>query len=106
MPHAIGLGVDLSRDALSLAKENLAINGIKNLEIKSFDWNDDKLNETFDAIIANPPYLSEEEWDIGRARSQIVDPKIALVAKDNGIADIKKIIKISENNLNKMVFLL
>jgi len=101
LPHAIGLGVDLSRDALSLAKENLAINGIKNLEIKSFDWNDDKLNETFDAIIANPPYLSEEEWISAEPEVKLFDPKMALVAKENGIADIKKIIKISEKHLHK-----
>lgn len=101
LPHAIGLGVDISKDALSLAKENLAVNQIKNLEIKSFDWNNDKFNETFDAIIANPPYLSEEEWISAEPEVKFFDPKMALVAKENGIADIKKIIKISEKNLRK-----
>ena len=99
-PHATGLGVDMSKDALSLANENLVMNQIKNLEIKSFDWNKDILNENFDAIIANPPYLSEEEWDLAEPEVKLFDPKIALIAKDYGIADIKKIIKISENNLN------
>lgn len=99
-PHATGLGVDMSKDALSLANENYVINQIKNIEIKSFDWNKDKFNENFDAIIANPPYLSEEEWELAEPEVKLFDPKIALIAKDNGIADIKKIIKISENNLN------
>jgi release factor glutamine methyltransferase len=100
-PHAIGLGVDISKDALSLACENLAKNKIKNLEIKTFNWNEDEFNEKFDAIIANPPYLSEREWESAEPEVKIFDPKIALVAKDDGIADIKKIIKISENNLVK-----
>jgi release factor glutamine methyltransferase len=45
--------------------------------------------------------LSEREWESAEPEVKIFDPKIALVAKDNGIADIKKIIKISENNLEK-----
>ena len=99
-PHAVGLGVDMSKDALSLANENLIMNQVKNLEFKSFDWNEDKFNENFDAIIANPPYLSVEEWELAEPEVKLFDPKIALISKDNGIADIKKIIKISENNLN------
>ena len=52
------------------------------------------------SLQTHPIYL-RKNGNLAEPEVKFFDPKIALVAKDNGIADIKKIIKISENNLHK-----
>ena len=100
-PQSRGLGVDKSDLAISLANENIELNKLTNVELKFFDWEKEVLNEKFDLIISNPPYLSQDEWKISEPEVKDYDPKIALVANDDGLADLKKIITISQNHLVK-----
>ena len=100
-PQSRGLGVDKSDLAISLANENIELNKLTNVELKFFDWEKEVLNEKFDLIISNPPYLSQDEWKDSEPEVKDYDPKIALVANDDGLADLKKIITISQNHLVK-----
>ena len=101
LKSARGVGLDKSQNAISLSKENLKLNNIKNVSFEKLDWYSDKIEDSFDVIISNPPYLSEEEWANAEPEVKKFDPKTALVANQNGIADLKKIIKIGEENLKK-----
>lgn len=101
LKSARGVGLDKSQNAISLSKENLKLNNIKNVRFEKLDWYSDKIEDSFDVIISNPPYLSEEEWANAEPEVNKFDPKTALVANQNGIADLKKIIKLSEVNLKK-----
>jgi release factor glutamine methyltransferase len=101
LKSARGVGLDKSQNAISLSKENLKLNNIKNVSFEKLDWYSDKIEDSFDVIISNPPYLSEEEWANAEPEVKRFDPKTALVANQNGIADLKKIIKIGEENLKK-----
>lgn len=100
-PQSRGFGFDKSDRAISLAIENIELNKLTNVELKTFDWEKEVLNEKFDLIISNPPYLSQDEWKISEPEVKNYDPKIALVANDDGLADLKKIITISQNHLVK-----
>ena len=100
-PQSRGFGFDKSDRAISLANENIELNKLTNVELKTFDWEKEVLNEKFDLIISNPPYLSQDEWKISEPEVKNYDPKIALVANDDGLADLKKIINISQNHLVK-----
>ena len=100
-PQSRGFGFDKSDRAISLAIENIELNKLTNVELKTFDWEKEVLNEKFDLIISNPPYLSQDEWKISEPEVKNYDPKIALVANDDGLADLKKIINISQNHLVK-----
>ncbi len=63
-PQADVTAVDLSGEALSLAEENARTAGFNgNIEFAMSDFFE-RLDpmETFDLIISNPPYISEEEW--------------------------------------------
>jgi release factor glutamine methyltransferase len=100
-PLSKGLGIDISKKAISLAKENLNLNNIKNARIEHLDWENDILNERFEVIISNPPYLSEEEWEQTEPEVKNYDPKNALVAKDDGLRDIKNILQFCEDHLSK-----
>lgn len=56
-PHAVGLGVDTSREALTYARANgLAHNLSARAEFRLDDWSDAPEN-SFDLIFSNPPYV-------------------------------------------------
>lgn len=81
---------DNSIKALNVAKNNAKIT--KNtLNFILSDWFEKiHSNASFDLIISNPPYIEENDIHLQELK---FEPINALVAKDNGIKDIKDIIK-------------
>ncbi len=82
---------DISNDALKIAKINSKINQAPVTFIKS-NWFS-KINRTFDVIIANPPYISENEYNDLPLSIRRFEPKIALIAGSKGLDCLSKIIK-------------
>ena len=81
--------VDISSDALSVARENAKIN---NVDINFYEGDMLKpLNKKYDVIISNPPYISynEEIMDIVKSN----EPHLALYAEDNGLYFYNKILE-------------
>jgi release factor glutamine methyltransferase len=92
--------LDISYKAINIAK----INAKKNRQKISFIVSDlldgIKQNRMFDLIVANPPYISKEEFK--ELSSEVMkEPKIALLAKEKGVFCINKIMKISKMVLKK-----
>lgn len=89
--------IDISKEALEVAKENAKKNKV---EI-DFIQNDmlDNISNKFDVIISNPPYISknEEIQDIVRKN----EPSLALYADNEGLYYYEKIIKQSKKNLKE-----
>lgn len=89
--------IDISKEALEVAKENAKKNKV---EI-NFIQNDmlDNISDKFDVIISNPPYISknEEIQDIVRKN----EPSLALYADNEGLYYYEKIIKQSKKNLKE-----
>lgn len=86
------IGFDKSKEALSLASENILLNDCsKNTEVRLFDWTKDTLQEKCDVLISNPPYLSLEEWEQAEVEVKEYDPKIALISRNGGKADLDNI---------------
>ncbi|OHE73701.1 MAG: protein-(glutamine-N5) methyltransferase, release factor-specific [Verrucomicrobia bacterium GWF2_51_19] len=98
-PHSDVLAIDKSREALSLASENAAINGLERVRFEPSDWFE-SVRGTFDWIVANPPYLSEEEWLSAEPEVRSHDPQMALVAAHQGLADLAKIVTQARTFLN------
>ena len=96
---------DISNDALKIAEINSRFYKTKITFIKS-DWFS-KINRTFDIIIANPPYISENEYNNLPVSIRRFEPKIALTAGLNGLDSFKKIIKELHKYLNPsgMIFM-
>ncbi len=88
-----GVGVDLSRGARRVARRNVKNLGIENrIKIIRGDFANPKLvNEKFDIIVSNPPYIAygDERVDDGAKH----DPKMALYAHENGLFAYKMIAK-------------
>ena len=90
-------GIDISSEALEVAKENNIINNtnVKFIESDIFS----NINDKYDVIISNPPYISYDDIEV----MDIVknnEPHLALYAKDNGLYFYDKIIKESSKYLN------
>jgi release factor glutamine methyltransferase len=84
--------VDISLAALTVARENeKMLLSCQRIEWLQGDWYQAIVKRQFDIIVANPPYIAETEphWQQGDLR---FEPKTALVAADEGLADLRYII--------------
>ena len=81
--EATGLGIDVSRRALSYASANARRLGFeKRLKFKLGDWAEG-IAETFDLILCNPPYIAEGD-ELGPGVREY-EPDEALFAGDEGL---------------------
>jgi len=79
---------DISQDALDVARENIGrINKKDQVELLRSDMFSSfgpEWNETFDAVVSNPPYVSEQDYEQLDAWV-LAEPKIALYAGKDGM---------------------
>lgn len=81
--------LDISKEALELAKQNAINNSVDiNFINKDMTTYKDKL---YDVIISNPPYIRYDEEIMDIVKNN--EPHLALYAKDNGLYFYKQIIK-------------
>ena len=99
---ASGIGIDKSEKALSLATENLLLHDLKDrVVLQQLDWFSEEVEVgEVDLIVSNPPYLSLEEWEQAEPEVKVHDPKEALVSKEEGLSDIRKVIQVGGNILS------
>jgi len=91
-------GVDFNNQAVNLARENAIKNKITNAEFRQSDWFADVPDEKFDLIVSNPPYVAEGDPHLNQG-DLVFEPNTALIAADNGFADIKHIADQARNYL-------
>jgi release factor glutamine methyltransferase len=90
-PEAKVYAVDVSEDALLLARENAARLGLRErVELKKGDLLED-LSERFDLIVANLPYISMQDRHL-LAREVLHDPEVALFGGPNGDELVRRLI--------------
>lgn len=93
--------IDISKDALTLAKENAILNDVEiNFQKRSMI---DNLNESYDIIISNPPYIPSNGYVSASVKKY--EPSIALYAKDNGLYYYEEILAKHLKHLNKPGFM-
>ena len=86
------MGVDIKGESLELARENAKLCKLEDrVKFKKSDWFSEVEGE-FDWIISNPPYLTEAEWGSSQPEVHDFEPKEALVASEEGLADLLKIL--------------
>ncbi|MBM89289.1 MAG: protein-(glutamine-N5) methyltransferase, release factor-specific [Gammaproteobacteria bacterium] len=97
--------VDISEDALLVARENAAMLQVSNIEFHLGSWCDGLPKEQYDLIVANPPYVApEQKLFLGEGLS--FEPSVALVAEDLGFAALDTIIRTAKFYLKKDAWLL
>lgn len=101
LPNATVTALDIDPQALDLACTNAHHNHINNITFLESDvYENLGSHDTFDLIVSNPPYVTQEEW-------QTLDPSVtqwenphALIAMHEGLAIIERIIRGARAHLN------
>lgn len=94
------VAVDISDDALTLAKENAEKNDVKIEFIKS-DMFENLAGRKFDVIVSNPPYIKTEEIETLSVEVKDFEPHLALDGGKDGLDFYRIIAKECKNYLNK-----
>ncbi|MCU9533222.1 peptide chain release factor N(5)-glutamine methyltransferase [Streptococcus sp. CSL10205-OR2] len=90
---------DISQEALVLAKENAKQNRVKiNFYLSNVF---DAIDEKFDIIISNPPYIANSDSDEVDKNVILYEPHNALFADNNGLAIYEQIANESKNHLKQ-----
>jgi release factor glutamine methyltransferase len=84
-------GTDLSTAALRWAGRNQEALGLDRIEFLQGDLYEPVHDRTFGLIIANPPYVSPEEYERLGEDIRNYEPREALVANDDGQAVLHRI---------------
>jgi release factor glutamine methyltransferase len=83
--------VDYSDDAVDLAKLNAKNLDLTQVNIYQSDWfSNVSLQSGFDVIVSNPPYIDAADHHLTEGDVRF-EPKSALVAAEQGLADINNI---------------
>ncbi len=80
--------VDSSSAALMIAKQNAALHGIQNIDFLQGSWTAPVADRTFDVIVSNPPYVTDDDPALENLKHE---PISALTAGPDGLAAIRKI---------------
>ena len=92
-PEAKTIAIDVSEDALLLARENAARLQIDRVEFRNSDLLEN-VDGKFDLIVANLPYISRHDRD-QLATEVLRDPEVAVFAGERGDEIIRQLIEIS-----------
>ncbi len=85
-PHAKALGVDLSEEALAVARDNAANLGLGNrLALLRGDWTEGLADTSFDLVVSNPPYIPTAEIDTLDPEVKDHEPRLALDGGEDGL---------------------
>jgi release factor glutamine methyltransferase len=97
-PEWLVTGVDVMHPAVELANKNSVNNGIENVTFLQSDWFSALANEKFDLIVSNPPYVETTSPYLAQGDVRF-EPRSALTSGEDGLDDIRKIIRIAPNYL-------
>ena len=93
-----GFGYDISKQAINVAKENAKLNNVS----VTFERSDlfENVNETFDVIVSNPPYIPTDVIGGLMPEVAVYEPIQALDGKEDGLYFYQKIVATASNYLN------
>jgi release factor glutamine methyltransferase len=85
-PAARGLGVDISEEALAVARDNAASLGLGHrLALLRGDWTAGLDADSFDLVVANPPYIASEIIETLEPEVRDHEPRLALEGGVDGL---------------------
>lgn len=108
MPQLNTSGIDISSNALRIAKLNAAFHKtmIEWVECDVLDKNQRQLLQFYDIIVSNPPYIPEQERTIMSDNVTKFEPELALfVSDDNPLLFYEIIADFAKEHLNPQGYL-
>ena len=104
-PYCNIMAVDLSMDALVVARQNAAATNVANITFRQSNWFMDLQNSRFDAILCNPPYVDYSDGTPAADETRY-EPRMALDGGYNGTACIRIIISSAPRYINPGGFMI
>ena len=100
-PAAHGLAVDLSGAALEVARQNARAHGVaERLEFRCADFTSLELPPaSLDLVVANPPYVTQEEYAVLSPEVRNFEPELALVSPEQGLAHLRGLLPVAARAL-------
>jgi release factor glutamine methyltransferase len=100
LQNASAVAGDISRNALAVAGRNAAKHGVTGrLELIVSDLFDSVPAKAFDAILSNPPYVPELDFDSLQPEVRDHEPTIALTSGTDGLRAIERLINQAPEHL-------
>ncbi|MBC2855943.1 peptide chain release factor N(5)-glutamine methyltransferase [Cetobacterium sp. 2A] len=99
VPTSSVLGLDISSDALEVAKINRELNNVSNLKLQKSDIFSSVKDKDYSLIVSNPPYIPQTEYETLQPEVRIHEPAGALTDKGDGYYFYKTISKEAKNYL-------
>jgi release factor glutamine methyltransferase len=85
-PAARGLGVDVSEEALAVARENAANLGLASRTVLlRGDWTRGLADASFDLVVSNPPYIPTRDIEALEPEVRDHEPRLALDGGPDGL---------------------
>ena len=85
-PGGKGLGVDVSEDALAVARENAANLGLAGkIALLRGDWTTGLGDSGFDVVVSNPPYIASAVIETLEPEVRVHEPRLALDGGADGL---------------------
>lgn len=101
-PNAAVFAIDISAEAINVAKNNATMNQVNINFINADILKIEKLENNFDIIVSNPPYVRELEKVQMQQNVLSNEPHIALFVKnENPLLFYDKIAELAKNHLKK-----
>ena len=102
LPDALVFAIDVSEKALATAKKNAERNEVKVTFIEKNILETENLNQQFDIIVSNPPYVRNLEKQEIHKNVLNYEPHLALFVDDNDpLVFYRKITELALKNLSK-----
>ena len=99
-PNAEVCAVDLSEDALEVARINVAEYGLEDrIELVHGDLFEALEGRRFDLILSNPPYVTAEAMD-ALPPEYLHEPQMALASGDDGLDVVRRLLAEAADHLN------
>ena len=100
IPSAHVAAIDISADALRVAMSNAVAHELM-VEFRIYNILQEDLDRTFDVIICNPPYISNEEIDILSTQVRDHEPQLALTTgADDPLVFYHRLTELGKTHLN------
>jgi release factor glutamine methyltransferase len=91
-PAARGLGVDVSEEALAVARENAANLGLAGrLALLRGDWTEGLAEASFDLVVSNPPYIASHVIEALEPEVRDHEPRLALEGGADGLMHYRRL---------------
>jgi release factor glutamine methyltransferase len=102
-PLARVVGVDVSPGALGVARDNVRALALPNVAFRLGSWFDAVPGELFDVVVANPPYVADDDPALAALAAE---PTLALVAGPAGLDALEAIVQEAPLHLTRGGWLL